>query len=55
LPRFPSIDRPDLTKKEREKTKKWAEGDLPLQLIESTINLVTGKEANSDSNSFYPE
>jgi len=52
---FLSISRPDLAKREYEKTKKWAEDDLPLQLIESTINLVTGKEGYSDSNSFYTE
>jgi len=50
-----SINRPDLAKKEYEKSKKWAEDDLLLQLIESTINLVTGKEGYSDCNSFYTE
>jgi len=52
---FLSINRPDLAKKEYEKSKKWAEDDLLLQLIESTINLVTGKEGYSDCNSFYTE
>ena len=50
---FLSINRPDLAKKEYKRTKKWAEDDLLLQLIESTINLVIGKEAYLDSNSFY--
>ena len=52
---FLSINRPDLAKKEYEKCKKWAEDDLLLQLIESTLNLVTGKEGYSDCNSFYTE
>lgn len=52
---FLSINRPDLAKKEYEKCKKWAEDDLLLQLIESIINLVTGKEGYSDCNSFYTE
>ena len=52
---FLSINRPDLAKKEYEKSKKWADDDFLLQLIESTINLVTGKEGYSDSNSFYTE
>jgi coatomer protein complex subunit epsilon len=52
---FLSINRPDLAKREYEKCKKWAEDDLLLQLIESTINLVTGKEGYSDCNSFYTE
>ena len=52
---FLSINRPDLARKEYEKSKKWAEDDLLLQLIESTINLVTGKEGYSDCNSFYTE
>jgi hypothetical protein len=50
-----SINRPDLAKKEFEKSKRWAEDDLLLQLIESSIGLVTGKDAYSDSNSFYTE
>ena len=48
---FLSINRPDLEKKEYEKLKKWAKVNL-LQLIESTINLVTGREGYSDSSSF---
>jgi len=52
---FLSINRPDLAKKEYEKSKKWAEDDLLLQLIESTINLVTGKEGYKDCNAFYTE
>jgi len=50
-----SINRPDLAKKEFEKSKRWAEDDLLLQLVESSIGLVTGKDAYSDSNSFYTE
>ena len=45
---FLYITRSDLAKKGYEKAKKWAEDDLLLQLIESTINPVTGKEAHSD-------
>jgi len=52
---FLSINRPDLAKKEYEKSKAWAEDDLLLQLIESTINLVTGKEGYADCNAFYTE
>lgn len=50
-----SINRPDLAKKEFEKSKRWAEDDLLLQLIESSIGLVTGKDAYADSNAFYTE
>ena len=50
-----SINRPDLAKKEFERSKRWAEDDLLLQLIESTISLVTGKDAYSNSHSFYTE
>ena len=50
---FLSINREDLAKEECEGTKKQAEEGL--QLIESTINLVSGKEAHSDSNWFYIE
>jgi coatomer subunit epsilon len=50
-----SINRPDLAKKEFDKCKRWAEDDLLLQLIESTIGLVTGKDTYSDSNAFYTE
>jgi coatomer protein complex subunit epsilon len=50
-----SIQRPDLARKEFERAKHWAEDDLLLQLIESTIGLVTGKDGYSDSQSFYTE
>jgi len=52
---FLSIHRPDLARKEFERAKQWAEDDLLLQLIESTIGLVTGKDGYSDSQSFYTE
>jgi coatomer protein complex subunit epsilon len=44
-----------LARKEFDRAKQWAEDDLLLQLIESTIGLVTGKDAYSDSHSFYTE
>ncbi|KAF8479624.1 coatomer epsilon subunit-domain-containing protein [Russula ochroleuca] len=50
-----SIHRSDLARKEFERAKHWAEDDLLLQLIESTIGLVTGKDGYSDSQSFYTE
>jgi coatomer subunit epsilon len=50
-----SIHRPDLARKEFDRAKHWAEDDLLLQLIESTIGLVTGKDGYSDSQSFYTE
>ncbi|KAF8347893.1 coatomer complex protein [Amanita rubescens] len=50
-----SINRPDLAKKQFDRSKKWAEDDLLLQLIESTIGLVTGKDGYSNSSSFYTE
>lgn len=50
-----SIHRPDLARKEFERAKRWAEDDLLLQLIESTINLVTGKSKYDDCHSFYTE
>ena len=50
-----SIHRPDLAKKEFDRSKQWAEDDLLLQLIESSIGLVTGKDAYANSNSFYTE
>ncbi|KAF8653534.1 hypothetical protein AX16_003899 [Volvariella volvacea WC 439] len=49
------INRPDLAKKEFERAKRWAEDDLLLQLIESTIGLVTGKDGYSNTSSFYTE
>ncbi|KAF9044532.1 hypothetical protein BDZ89DRAFT_1109119 [Hymenopellis radicata] len=50
-----SIHRPDLAKKEFERSKRWAEDDLLLQLIESTICLITGSDSYSDPLSFYSE
>jgi len=50
-----SIHRPDLARKDFERAKQWAEDDLLLQLIESTIGLATGKDGYSDSHSFYTE
>lgn len=50
-----SINRPDLAKKEFERSKRWAEDDLLLKLIESTIGLVTGKDNYSNTSSFYTE
>ena len=50
-----SIHRPDLAKKEFDRSKQWAEDDLLLQLIESSIGLVTGKDVYANSNSFYSE
>ncbi|KAF5350232.1 hypothetical protein D9758_007814 [Tetrapyrgos nigripes] len=50
-----SINRSDLAKKEFERSKRWAEDDLLLQLIESNIGLVTGKDGYSNTNSFYTE
>ncbi|KZT10133.1 uncharacterized protein LAESUDRAFT_722300 [Laetiporus sulphureus 93-53] len=50
-----SINRPDLARKEFDQAKRWSEDDLLLQLIESSIGLVTGKDGYSDCNSFYTE
>lgn len=50
-----SINRPDLAKKQFERSKRWAEDDLLLQLIESNIGLVTGKDGYANSTSFYTE
>ena len=50
-----SINRPDLAKKQFDRSKKWAEDDLLLQLIESNIGLVSGKDGFSNSQSFYSE
>ena len=50
-----SIHRPDLARKEFERAKQWAEDDLLLQLIESSIGLVTGKDNYLDAHSFYTE
>lgn len=50
-----SINRPDLAKKQFERSKRWAEDDLLLQLIESNIGLVTGKDGYANTASFYSE
>lgn len=50
-----SINRVDLAKKQFERSKRWAEDDLLLQLIESTIGLMTGKDNYSNTSSFYTE
>ncbi|KAJ7281405.1 coatomer epsilon subunit-domain-containing protein, partial [Mycena rebaudengoi] len=50
-----SINRPDRAKKEFDRAKQWAEDDLLLQLIESSIGLVAAKDGYSNSNSFYTE
>src|ERR1700722_2436731 len=50
-----SINRADLAKKEFERAKQWAEDDLLLQLIESFIGLMTGKDSYTNSTSFYTE
>ena len=52
---FLSINRPDLAKAEYQKAKKWVEDNLLLQLIESTIDLVTGEGEYPGSNPFYTE
>lgn len=52
---YVSINRPDLAKKQFERSKRWAEDDLLLQLIESTIGLATGRDGYSNSSSFYTE
>ena len=44
-----------MAKKQFERSKRWAEDDLLLQLIESTIGLVTGKDNYSNTSSFYTE
>ncbi|KAJ7247648.1 coatomer complex protein [Mycena haematopus] len=50
-----SINRPDRAKKEFDRAKQWAEDDLLLQLIESSIGLVAAKDGYSNANSFYTE
>lgn len=50
-----TIHRPDLAKKEFDRCKTWAEDDLLLQLIESSIGLVTGKDGYANAHSFYTE
>ena len=44
-----------MARKEFERAKHWAEDDLLLQLIESTLGLVTGKDGYYDTQSFYTE
>ena len=43
----------DLTKKGYEGTKQWADDGFFFQLIESIVNLVTGKEGYSNSSSLH--
>ena len=50
-----SINRPDLAKKQFDRSTRWAEDDLLLQLIESNIGLVTGKDNYNNTSSFYTE
>ncbi|EIN09551.1 hypothetical protein PUNSTDRAFT_51790 [Punctularia strigosozonata HHB-11173 SS5] len=50
-----SINRPDLARKEFDRAKDWAEDDLLLQSIESSIGLVTGRDSYSDPHSFFTE
>ncbi|KAK6992255.1 heme peroxidase [Favolaschia claudopus] len=50
-----SINRTDRAKKEFDRAKQWAEDDLLLQLIESSIGLVASKDGYSNANSFYTE
>ncbi|KAJ7180687.1 coatomer complex protein [Mycena filopes] len=50
-----SINRTDRAKKEFDRAKQWAEDDLLLQLIESSIGLVAAKDGYSNANSFYTE
>jgi coatomer protein complex subunit epsilon len=52
---FLSINRPDLAKAQFEASKRWAEDDLLLQLIEAHIGLATGRDSYSDALSFYTE
>jgi coatomer subunit epsilon len=49
------INRPDLARAQFEASKRWAEDDLLLQLIESSIGLATGRDGYSDPLSFYTE
>lgn len=50
-----SLNRVDRARKEFDRAKLWAEDDLLLQLIESSIGLVATKDGYSNSNSFYTE
>ncbi|KAJ3561696.1 hypothetical protein NP233_g10036 [Leucocoprinus birnbaumii] len=52
---YVAINRPDLAKKQFERSKRWAEDDLLLQLIESTIGLATGRDGYHNPSSFYTE
>ncbi|KXN87396.1 Coatomer subunit epsilon-1 [Leucoagaricus sp. SymC.cos] len=52
---YVAINRSDLAKKQFERSKRWAEDDLLLQLIESTIGLATGRDAYHNPSSFYTE
>lgn len=50
-----SINRPDLAKKQFERSKRWAEDDMLLQSIESMIVLATGKDNYTNPLSFCTE
>jgi coatomer protein complex subunit epsilon len=50
-----SINRPDLAKKQFERSQRWAEDDLLLQSIEAMIGLVTGKDNYSNPLAYYTE
>ncbi|KAJ7334162.1 coatomer complex protein [Mycena albidolilacea] len=50
-----SINRPDRARREFDRAKQWAEDDLLLQLIESSIGLVAAKDGYANANSFYTE
>jgi len=50
-----SINRADLARKEFDRAKVWADDDLLLQMIETSIGLVTGKDSYSNPQSFYNE
>ncbi|KAJ6591566.1 coatomer complex protein [Mycena vulgaris] len=50
-----SINRVDRAKREFDRAKQWAEDDLLLQLIESSLGLVAAKDGYSNANSFYTE
>jgi coatomer subunit epsilon len=50
-----SIHRPDLARKEFERAKAWAEDDLLLQAIETSVAMVTGRDAYADAQSFFSE
>jgi coatomer subunit epsilon len=50
-----SISRPDLARAQFDQAKRWAEDDLLLSLIESSISLVTGRDAYHDAETFFSE